>query len=59
MRTLAPILSLAPLVALFGLLTFRAVPAGPNAKIVIIGAGKEGLPLILGGDAFAHGAPRR
>jgi prohibitin 1 len=24
-----------------------------NAKVVIIGAGREGLPVILGGDAFA------
>jgi regulator of protease activity HflC (stomatin/prohibitin superfamily) len=29
-----------------------------NAKIVIIGAGKEGLPLILGSDAFATPARR-
>jgi len=24
--------------------------ASPNAKIVVIGSGKDGLPLILGGD---------
>src|SRR5438093_1372530 len=29
-----------------------------NTKIVIIGAGKEGLPIILGGDASTSGQPR-
>ena len=28
----------------------------PNSKVVIIGAGKDGLPMILGADAFAPAA---
>jgi len=35
-----------------GIEATKDLALSPNAKIVIIGAGKEGLPVILGGDAF-------
>lgn len=35
------------------------IAKSPNSKVVIIGAGKEGLPIILGGDMTLAPAPRR
>jgi regulator of protease activity HflC (stomatin/prohibitin superfamily) len=34
-----------------------ALAQSPNAKIVIVGSGKDGLPIILGNDATAPAAP--
>ena len=45
------------------LLQFKGIEAtlelakSPNSKIVIIGGGKDGLPVILGSEAFTQGAP--
>ena len=34
------------------------IAESPNAKVVIIGAGKEGLPIILGGDTTIQVPPK-
>jgi regulator of protease activity HflC (stomatin/prohibitin superfamily) len=46
------------------LLQFKGIEAtlelakSPNSKVVIIGGGKDGLPVILGSDAFTQVAPK-
>jgi regulator of protease activity HflC (stomatin/prohibitin superfamily) len=41
-----------------GIETTKELAASPNSKVVIIGSGKDGLPIILGGDTVSPG-PRR
>jgi regulator of protease activity HflC (stomatin/prohibitin superfamily) len=46
------------------LLQFKGIDAtlelakSPNSKVVVVGGGKDGLPMILGSDAFPAAAPR-
>ncbi len=42
-----------------GIEATRELAASPNAKVVIIGAGPGGLPVILGNDIFATPPPKR
>ena len=41
-----------------GIETTKDLATSPNAKVIVIGSGKDGLPIILGGDP-ATPTPRR